>query len=206
MSRTLFFCNLESPGVDDIVKLLNLQGKTLVMSANSIDILGREKFKDELQNKRIMSWSWKDEEADFYIQNAIVDIFPYLYPDTINPDVFKKLLNVSPRITRSYGSFRLGFGVQEELFDIFIASIVGASEIAYFELLSSLQLLNPVNQLEYRKSSYEFLKFIGKETIYSFGKKIQIKKYKIIRQIPFYESFSEKVRQPDAILYYTIEE
>ena len=204
MSRTLFFGNLESPFIKEVIKTLVLSGKELVMSTNSIQILGEIKYGNKLINSSILTWSWNDTVADFHIQDAIVDLFPYLYPDTINPFALKKLLNVSQYPIRSYGSFRLGFGVQEELFDLFLAHIVEASELAYFDLISSLQLLNPVNQLEYRKNSYGFLRFIGKETLVLFEQKLQIKKYEIIRQIPFYESFSKKFGHPGFISYLDI--
>lgn len=203
MSKTLFVGNLESPFLKEVVETLILSGKKLIISADSFKILENIVHKNKVISNMIQTWSWNDTVADFHIQDTIMDLFPYLYPDAICPTAMKRLFNVSLHSTRSYGSFRLGFGVQEELFDLYLAHIFEASELAYFDLLSSLQLLNPINQLEYRKSSYEFLRFISKETLVLFEQRLEVKKYKIIRQIPFFESFSKKFGFPDFISHYT---
>ena len=111
-------------------------------------------------------------------------------------------MNVSQYSKKSYSSFRLGFGAQEELFDLFLAHIFCATEIVYFDLISSLQLLNPVNQLEYRKNSYEFLSFIEKQQLLISNQLFEVKKYKLAKTIPFYESFSEQFANSLFITHY----
>ncbi|MDR0404880.1 MAG: hypothetical protein LBH37_03735 [Oscillospiraceae bacterium] len=205
MSKTLFIGNIESPFIKETLNSLVQSGKKLIMSVDSFQIVGKIIYDDKMISDKIQTWSWNNKDADFHIQDSIIDLFPYLYPDAIDPDALKKLLNISQYPARSYSSFRLGFGVQEELFDMFLAQHLGVNEIAYFDVLSSLQLLNPVNQLEYRKKSYEFLRFIDKENYILSKQNLILKRYKIIRPIPFFESFSEKFGHPDFINHYVIE-
>lgn len=205
MSKTLFVGNLESPFIKEVLETLVLSGKELIMSVNSFQVLGEYALENEMIRNKIKTWSWNDTIADFHVQDAIMDLFPYLYPDTINPITMKKLFNVSQNSKRSYGNFRLGFGVQEELFDLFLAQFFEANELAYFDILSSLQLLNPVNQLEYRKRSCEFLRFIDKEKYALSEQNLLLKRYEIISPIPFYESFSERFGHPAFISYYVLE-
>lgn len=206
MSKTLFIGNLESPFIEKILETLVLSGKELIMSVDSYKVLRQFIYDNEMIRSKIQTWSWNGMAADFHVQDAIISLFPYLYPDTTSHTKLKKLLNISQHSIRSYSSFRLGFGVQEELFDLFLAQYVEADELVYFDILSSLQLLNPVNQLEYRKSSYEFLRFVDKKTYILSGKDLVLKRYKIIRSIPFYESFSKKFGHPDFISHYVFEE
>jgi hypothetical protein len=205
MSKTLFVGNLESPFIKEVLETLVLSGKELIMSVDSYQVLGEFTYDNEMIRNRIQTWSWNDTVADFKVQDAIMDLFPYLYPDTINPITLKRLLKVSQHAKRSYGSFRLGFGVQEELFDLFLAQFFEATELAYFDILSSLQLLNPASQLEYRKRSYEFLRFIDKKKYMLSEQNLLLKRYKIINPIPFYESFSEKFGHPAFISHYVFE-
>ncbi|OBZ14205.1 hypothetical protein A8L34_09600 [Bacillus sp. FJAT-27264] len=206
MSKTLFIGNMESPLIKEVLETLVLSGKELIMSVDSYQVLGECTFDNEMIRNRVQTWSWNDSAADFHIQDAIMDLFPYLYPDTFNPIKLEKLLNVSQQYKRSYSSFRLGFGVQEELFDLFLAQFFEVTELAYFDVLSSLQLLNPASQLEYRKRAYGFLRFKDKEQfILSEQSPLLSKRYEITRSIPFYESFSEKFGHPAFISHYVIE-
>lgn len=205
MSKTLFIGNLESPFIYEVVRTLILSGKELIMSVDSYQRLYKFKQDSEMIHNRIKTWSWNETSADYYIQDKIIDLFPYLYPDTINIDILKKKLNISQDFRRGFGSFRLGFGVQEELFDLFLTQCFEANELAYFDLLTSLQLLNPANQLEYRKRGCEFLRFINKEDYMLSEQKLISKKYKIISVIPFYESFFEKFGYPAFVSQYVVE-
>lgn len=206
MNKILFVGNLESPFIKEVLEALVLSDKGLIMSVDGYQDLREFMDDNEKISSKIYTWSWNDEDADFHVQDAIIRLFPYLYPDTISHTKLKKSLNVSQSSTRSYSSFRLGFGVQEELFDLFLAQYFGATELVYFDIFSALQLLNPVNQLEYRKSAYEYLRFIDKEKYVLSGKNLVIKRYKIISSIPFYESFSEKFGHPDFISHYIFEQ
>lgn len=206
MNKILFIGNVESPYIKEVLEQLLSTGKQIIMSANSYHILDNLIRKINLTSNCIETWSWNDVEADYYVQDSLMDIFPYLYPDTINPIIMNNLLDISHYPKRSYGSFRLGFGVQEELFDLYLAQYVGATEIAYFDIISSLQLLNPINQFEYRKRSYEFLRFVNKAKYNVNEKNLIIKRYKIIRSIPFYEGFSKKFGYPPFISHYIFEE
>lgn len=205
MSKTLFVGNMESPFIKEVLETLILSGKELIMSVDSYQVLIELAYNNELISSGIQTWAWNDRVADFHVQDAIMDLFPYLYPDTINPVAMKRLLNVTQHSKRSYGNFRLGFGVQEELFDLFLAQHFEATELAYFDVLSSLQLLNPASQLEYRKRSYEFVRFIDKEKYMLSEQNLISKRYKIIRPIPFYESFSEKFGHPAFVSHYVLE-
>ncbi|WP_225999288.1 hypothetical protein [Paenibacillus sp. BJ-4] len=205
MSKTLFIGNMESPLIKEVLETLVLSGKELIMSLDSYQVLGEFMFDNEMIRNRVQTWSWNDSAADFHIQDAIMDLFPYLYPDTFNPIKLEKLLNVSQQYKRSYSSFRLGFGVQEELFDLFLAQFFEVTELAYFDVLSSLQLLNPASQLEYRKRAYGFLRFKDKEQFILSEQSLLSKRYEITRSIPFYESFSEKFGHPAFISHYVIE-
>jgi hypothetical protein len=205
MSKTLFIGNMESPFIKEVVKTLLNSGKELIMSVDSYQMLGEFVHENEMSSSRIQTWSWNGAAADYHVQDAIMDLFPYLYPDTINPITMKRLLNVSQDSKRSFGNFRLGFGAQEELFDLFLAQFFEATELAYFDILSSLQLLNPVSQLEYRIRSYGFLHFIDKEKYVLSEHNLLSKRYKIISPIPFYESFSEKFGHPAIISHYVLE-
>lgn len=142
--------------------------------------------------------------ADYYIQDVIIDVFPYLYPDAVDSVVLKKLLKIPFICRKSYGNFRLGFGVQEELFDLFLAQLFDVEEIAYFDLISSMQLLNPVSQLEYRKKSYEFFRYVDKEYYNLSDQMLVSKRYKIINPIPFFESFTKEIGHAALISHYTL--
>lgn len=202
MSKILFVGNLESPYIEEVLENLILSGKELIMSDDSYQVLREFAHENEMIRSSIETWSWNDTPADFHVQDAIMDLFPCLYPDTIDPIKLKRLLNISQHSKRSYGSFRLGFGVQEELFDLFLAQFFEVTEIVYFDLVSSLQLLNPANQLEYRKRSYGFLRFIDKQEYMLSKQNLLMKRYKIINKIPFYESFSEKFGHSAYISHY----
>jgi hypothetical protein len=203
MSKVLFVGNLESLYIKEVVENLISSGKELIMNVDTYKVLKEfEDCSEEISNN-IKTWSWNDVSADFYVQDAVAQLFPYLYPDTIDCIKLKDLLGVSYNSKRSYGNFRLGFGVQEELFDLFLAHFFGVKEIVYFDLLLSLQLLNPVSQLEYRKNSYEFLRFIDKKEYMVSGKNLISKKYKITNKIPFYEEFSDKFGYDAVISHYS---
>lgn len=141
---------------------------------------------------KIQTWSWNDRSADYYIHEQIIEVFPYLYPDAINRNYIKDFFSNQIDKRKTYGSFRLGFGAQEELFDIFVCKCVDAEGIVYFDMLSSLQLFDPVNQWEYRKRAYEFMRFEMKDKYVLLGKVVSVKKYSIISNIPFYEEFWDK--------------
>ncbi len=204
MNKVLFIGRMDSPYIVDVLKILSSSEKKIIISMDSYQLL--KKRIDKIETLcGITTWSWNNENANIYLNiDDIVEVFPYLYPDTVNLEFVKEFLNIKFCSQRSYGNFRLGFGVQEELFDLFLARFLGVNEIIYFDILSSLQLLNPKNQLEYRKKAYEFLRFLEKHEIQLSREKLSIRMYKIIKAIPFYESFSFEFGFPEYISYYEI--
>ena len=205
MNKTLFVGNIESPFIIKVMEMLVLSDKELIIGIDSYKMLYNYLYTNRKIKNRIKTWSWNNTIADYNVQDLIIDLFPYLYPDTINNNVTKKLLGTSGCTKRSFGNFRLGFGVQEELFDLFLAQYFDVNELAYFDILSSLRLLNPVGQIEYRKKSCGFLRFIGSDVYMLSEQKLLCKKYKIISPIPFFESFSEKFEFRNTISHYSIE-
>ena len=202
MSKTFFVGNMESPFIKEVLNKLIFCGKEIIMSADSVQKLGKC---DTLKGS-IQTWSWNGVDADLHIQNDIMSVFPYLYPDTISYAKMESLFNNPPHFKKTYSNFRLGFGVQDELFDLFLTQLFGAAELAYFDVLTSLRLLNPVNQLEYRKRSYEFLRFSSKDIFLLSERNLAVRRYKIIRPIPFYNYFSEKFGYPTSVSYYVLED
>ena len=205
MSKTLWIGNLESPFIANAMEALISSGKELIISADSAQILGEVMYSSKLISGGVKTWSWNHTNADYDIGDVCIDLFAYIYPDTINTTVTKRLLGVPVRSRRSFGSFRLGFGVQEELFDLFLAQYFGANELAYFDVLPSLRLLNPASQLEYRRRSSGFFRFAESETYELAERKLRSKKYRIAGPIPFYEEFSERYGFPDFVSHYSIE-
>ena len=205
MSKIFFIGNTESPYFGEIVQKIVLTGNDLIMNLDSYKQLLRLKLEKDFDYASIKTWSCDDNFSDYHVKSQIRGLFPFLYPDTIDRHAMKRLLNLSTQAHRGLGGFRLGFGVQEELFDLFLAHTCGANEIVYFDLLTSLQLLNPVNQLEYRKQSYEFLRFVNKEEMEISDQIMALRRYRIINSIPFYESFSARYDYPKLITHLVFE-
>ncbi|HAU86733.1 MAG TPA: hypothetical protein DCW90_14950 [Lachnospiraceae bacterium] len=204
MGRVLFIGDIESPQIMEAIKQLISSGKEIVISMSSAELLNVT-FHDQAEIvSKIKTWSWDEETADYYIGDHVMDVIPYIYPNTINQEVMKLILSESYIPQKTYKNFRLGFGVQEELFDLFVANVVGASEIVYYEVLSSMQLLNPAGQLEYRRRSYGFFEYVDKEIDIWGDIELVKKRYRIVGEIPFYEEFSKKYGHPVHVFHYLI--
>lgn len=203
MNKTLFLGNLESPYIFEALNRMLYFYDNIVISDENYKILMKHHVYKWRRLYKIQTWSWNDRSADYYVREQIIKAFPYLYPDVISRD-YIKVFNNEMRKQKSYGSFRLGFGVQEELFDIFVCRYVGAEEIVYFDMLPSLQLFDPVNQWEYRKRLYEFMHFENKDEYVLLEKTVSVKKYRIINKIPFYEEFWDKYGFPVCISQHII--
>lgn len=202
MNKMLFVGNMESPYIKEVLNAILSPNKRLIMSESSFYKL--DGFNNDLR-QQIQIWSWNNNNSDFCVGfNDILNLFPHIYPDTIDLYKFRDLLNVSMDKQRTYGDFRLGFGAQEELFDLYLTHLFGASELVYFELMNSLQLLNPMNQLEFRKKSYGYLDFLSKNILMLSNHKLIQRKYRISRLIPFFESFSSEFEYAKNVSFYEI--
>lgn len=189
MNKILFVGNMESPYIEEVLCTIISPNERFIMSESSFQKLGD--FNSHLK-KQLQTWSWKSN-SDLYVGfNEILHIFPYIYPDTIDLHKFHDLSNVFMNTKRTFANFRLGFGVQEELFDLYLTHLFSASGLVYFELSNSIQLLNPVNQIEFRKKSYGYLEFLSKNIFVLSNCKLVQRKYRISNLIPFFENFSRE--------------
>jgi len=207
MNNMLFLGNIESPYLKDILVVLAESGKTLILDSKTF-----KKVEPLYCEKKgitwLKQWDWKDKNVDYYIDDEIIDVYPYLYPDALDLRHYKEYFPVEIQSRKSFSNFRLGFGVQEELFDLYLAHFCQASEIIYFDIESSLSLFNPVNQIAYRKSKSEFIKFLSKQTV-SINERLSLKirTYELTGEIPFFHDFTSKfvhLTTPLKINFYTI--
>ena len=123
MSKIFFIGNTESPYFGEIVQKIVLTGNDLIMNLDSYKQLLRLKLEKDFDYASIKTWSCDDNFSDYHVKSQIRGLFPFLYPDTIDRHAMKRLLNLSTQAHRGLGGFRLGFGVQEELFDLFRLSL-----------------------------------------------------------------------------------
>ncbi len=161
-------------------------------------------FKDRIQN-HVKTWSFINENADIKISDSLEEVYFFTFSDVIDTDKIKELLGYELRIKKNLLRYTRSFREKEELFDIYVSTMLDANEILYFNMKKELKLFSPENQLLYRKQGMSFLTNLKRNGIEFMGKKYNCNSYDLVSKIPFYDSFTNwLMKQREQILCISI--